>query len=158
MNKIVFLDIDGPVIDINCSVIQSELRLVHNPKSIEMLNKLCDRSGAKIVTNSMHNYNEPYGETLREDLIMWGVHEDHFHDSWRTVFPAIDYSKVESPVRGIGRLIAIQEWLKENGNHKWVAFDDRKFTDLKNLVHISDGLGIRENHVEQALEVFSSIV
>lgn len=158
MNKIVFLDIDGPVIDIDSPVIASELRLTHNPQSIEMLNELCWKTGAKIVTNSMHNYNVPYDSTLRDDLIKWGVDEDYIHDQWRTIFPHVDYSKVNSPVRGIGRLVAIETWLAENGNYDWICFDDRKFTDSHRLIHIEDGLGIREHHVEQALEVFSPFV
>ena len=158
MNKIIFLDIDGPVIDIDSPVIVSELRLTHNHRSIEMLNELCRKTGAKIVTNSMHNYNDPYNNTLRDDLIMWGIDEDYFHNEWRTIFPHVDYSSVNSPVRGIGRLIAIEAWLAENGNYDWICFDDRKFSDSHRLIHIADGLGIREQHVQQALEVFSPFV
>ena len=151
--NIIFLDIDGPVIDITCSFIESEFRLTHNPNSIKMLEHLCNTTQAKIVTNSMHNFNNAGGRSLKEDLISWGLSEDHFHENWRTIFPAIDYTKVNSPVRGIGRLIAIETWIDQNGPVNWVCFDDRKFTDLSRLVFIEDGLGIRDKHVELAKEI-----
>ena len=156
--RIIFLDIDGPVINIDAPVVVSELRLGCNKNSIQLLNDLCLEVGAKIVTNSMHNYHEPCGRTLKEDLIHWGLDENHFHDSWRTIFPDIDYTDVNSNVRGIGRLIAINQWIADNGPCDWVCFDDRKFTDSKQLVHIEYGDGIQEEDVLAAIEVFSSIV
>jgi len=153
--RIIFLDIDGPIINVSSLVMVSELRLACNKVSIQLLNDLCLESGAKIVTNSMHNYHLPYGKTLKEDLIHWGIDPTHFHNDWRTIFPNIDYTDVTSTVRGIGRLIAINQWIADNGECDWVCFDDRKFTESKRLVYIEDGEGLQDEHILAAIEVFS---
>lgn len=155
MNKVIFLDIDGPVIPIDVPVRESVFRTTYNPDSIEYLNLLCEETGAKVVTNSMHNYQDWLDGDLRDDLIAWGLDKKFVHDDWRTVFPMIDYSKVKSPVRGIGRLVAIQDWIKHHGDSSWVCFDDRKFSNLANLIHIEDGLGIKEHHFDSALDILT---
>ena len=50
MNKVIFLDIDGPVIPIDVPTRDSVFRTVCNKDSIEYLNLLCDETGAKVVT------------------------------------------------------------------------------------------------------------
>ncbi len=156
MNKIIFLDIDGPVIPINVPIVDSIYRTVYEKDSIEYLNLLCEEANAKVVTNSMHNYTPVMRYDLVDDLISWGLDEKFIHDDWRTIFPHVDYTKVNSPVRGIGRLVAINDWIdKRNRDVSWVCFDDRKFTQMANLIHIEDGLGIRERHFDSALDIFS---
>lgn len=153
MNKIIFLDIDGPVIPINVPTYDSIFRLVHNYEAILRLNELCEQTNAKIVTNSMHNYNDYEDGTLKEDLVKWGIKEEYFHDDWRTIFPNIDYKQINSTVRGIGRLHAINVWLATHYYiDNWVCFDDRNFTDLPNLILIEDGLGIKQKHYDRALK------
>jgi hypothetical protein len=71
MNKVIFLDIDGPVIPIDVPVRESVYRTTYNPESIEYLNLLCEETGAKVVTNSMHNYEDWMGGELRDDLVSW---------------------------------------------------------------------------------------
>lgn len=155
MNKVIFLDIDGPVIPIDVPMYESIYRTTCNPESIEYLNLLCDETGAKIVTNSMHNYEDWFDSELRDDLVAWGLDEKFIHDSWRTIFPRIDYKKVNSPVRGIGRLVAIHDWINRHGESSWVCFDDRKFSEIANLVHIEDGRGIKAHHFNSALDILS---
>lgn len=155
MNKVIFLDIDGPVIPIDVSVYESVYRTTYNSDSIEYLNILCNETGAKVVTNSMHNYEDWMGGDLRDDLVSWGLDEQFVHDDWRTIFPMIDYSKIKSPVRGIGRLVAIENWINQHGESSWVCFDDRKFSELANLIHIEDGLGIKAHHFNNALDILS---
>ena len=155
MNKIIFLDIDGPVIPIDVPVRDSVFRTVCNKDSIEYLNLLCNETSAKVVTNSMHNYEDWIGTDLRDDLIKWGLDENFIHESWRIIFPMIDYRKVNSKVRGIGRLVAIEHWINYHGDSSWVCFDDRKFSDLANLVHIEDGRGIKAHHFDSALDILS---
>jgi hypothetical protein len=103
----------------------------------------------------MHNYEDWMGGDLREDLVEWGLDEKFVHSNWRTIFPRIDYSKVNSSVRGIGRLVAIEDWIKIHGDTSWVCFDDRKFSDIANLIHIEDGLGIKEHHFDSALDILT---
>lgn len=154
MDNIIFLDIDGPVIPVDTPLRQSIFRLSCDTDSIEYLNLLCEETNAKIVTNSYHNYHSFGDCELADDLISWGLEEKFLHTRWRTIFPHIDYEKVKSPIRGIGRLIAIRQWIREHNKPvNWVCFDDRKFTDKKNLIHIEDGLGIREHHVAKAINI-----
>lgn len=156
MNKIIFLDIDGPVIPTDVDMYDSIFRTTYNVESIEYLNLLCDMTGARVVTNSTHNYEDWFESELRDDLIEWGLDSRFIHRDWRTVFPMIDYKKINSPIRGIGRLVAIEHWISINGDTNWVCFDDRKFTDLENLIHIEDGLGIRASHFNRALDLLTT--
>lgn len=155
MNKVIFLDIDGPIIPIDVPMHDSVYRTTCNKDAIEYLNLLCDETGAKVVTNSMHNYEDWIGTDLKDDLVNWGLDENFIHDSWRTIFPMIDYSKVNSKVRGIGRLVAIDHWINYHGDTSWVCFDDRKFSEMANLIHIEDGRGIKEHHFDSALDILS---
>lgn len=151
--KVIFLDIDGPVISNGVPIEDSDLRLTHLPEAIDLLNKLCKDTGAKIVTNSNHNYNMVEGYSLKDDLITWGIEPEYFHEDWRTCFPYIDYSKVKNETRGIGRFIAIDKWHEKNGSSEWVCFDDRKFTISFRLIHITDSYGLRQEHIDKAIEV-----
>ena len=151
--KIIFLDIDGPVISAQAPMIDSEMRLSYIQESIELLNQLCEKTGAKIVTNSSHNYHIVNGNTIKDDLIKWGIDSANFHEKWRTIFPYIDYTKVKSNIRGIGRFIAIDKWQADNEHCNWVCFDDRKFTISFRLIHISDGNGITKENIDTAIEI-----
>jgi hypothetical protein len=153
MNKVIFLDIDGPVIPINVPSKTSFFRTHFNQESIKWINKLCEKTGAKIVTNSMHNYIDFFDGDLKSDLVSFGITKEYFHENWRTVFPYIDYSQINSSVRGIGRLYAIYDWLSKNDADNWVCFDDRNFTNLPNLILINDGMGVKKEHYDAALQL-----
>ena len=152
-NKIIFLDIDGPVIPVNAGMYNSMYRTTHDRTAITLLIRLCEETGAKIVTNTFHNEIWYQDGDLKSDLIKWGLKPEYFHEDWQTIFPNINYKQLNSPVRGIGRLHAINQWLVAHEVDKWVCFDDRLFTDLPNLIHIKGGMGIRQTHYEQALEI-----
>lgn len=155
MNKIIFLDIDGPVIDLltyKTNVPASIFRTGFNLESIRLLDQLCNVTGAKIVTNSMHNYYEVDNCSLKYDLISNGIDSEHFHKEWRTIYPKIDYKARPSSVRGIGRLYAIEDWIEKNGPCEWICFDDRKFTDDPRLIHITRWHGIDQKYYNEALE------
>ena len=155
--KIIFLDIDGPIISTDVDTVDSELRITHIPETIDLLNELCKYTGAKIVTNSSHNYNDIEGYTLKDDLIAWGLDADNFHENWRTIFPYIDYSKIQSNIRGIGRFFAIDKWQEVNGACDWVCFDDRKFTVSFRLILIENAEGIKREHIDRAIEILGPV-
>lgn len=156
--KVIFLDIDGPLItgdlyyqDYMCS----EYRTLVNKTALNYVLKLSELTGAMIVTNTMHNEKIINGRTIKDDLIKWGVPENKFHNSWRTIFPKVDYTGASSR-RGIGRLIGINHWLETNGpDHKWVCFDDRNFTDDKRLVLINFNKGVGKEEFEKGLKLLS---
>jgi hypothetical protein len=155
MSKIIFIDIDGPLItgdlydtDPYCSYTRSMV----NMDSLSRLKKLIKQTGARLVTNTMHNEQVVNGRTIRDDLIRWGIGEDCFHEVWRTIFPRIDYTNAGSR-RGIGRMIAIDRWLAEQGPHDWVCFDDRNFTDDQRLILVDFNKGIGDVEYNAALSL-----
>lgn len=106
----------------------------------------------------MHNYYDVGNTTLKEDLIRWGIPISMFHKNWRTIFPEVDYRKINSPIRGVGRLFAIEQWLKENPGYEWICFDDRKFTDDQRLIHIQRNQGVDAGYAKQAAGVLDEIL
>lgn len=157
--RVVFLDIDGPIIDLKTyksNPIVSYYRTGCNSQAIINLVKLCNEFDLKIVTNSMQNYYDLGNDSLQDDLVSWGIPLDLFHVEWRTIFPKVDYKKVNSNVRGAGRLYAIQQWLDSNPGYNWICFDDRKFTDDARLIHIQREDGIDSGYYDQAKEILTS--
>lgn len=156
-----FLDIDGPVIDLmtfDSSPHVSYLRSGCNTNAVRNIVELCQEFGLKIVTNSMHNYYDIGDSSLKEDLITWGIPENLFHDEWRTIFPVVDYTRVNSPIRGAGRMYAIEQWLLANPGYEWICFDDRKFTDDPRLIHIDRDYGVDAGHLHQARSVLKEML
>lgn len=156
MQKIIFLDIDGPVIPgrVYSRNVYPELRMIFAKDSIQLVNQLCESTGARVVTNSMHNHLDIKGRSLRQDLITWGMGASNFHEDWRTSFPNVNYKENPSPVRGWGRWLGILDWQKRNGEANWVCFDDRIFTKDPRLVRIEFYEGINNQSVGRALSLF----
>jgi hypothetical protein len=131
MQRIMFVDIDGPVINTPCYWVDgfaSVQRTVLNTQSIGILNRLAALASARIVTNSTHNnYTvRETGRTLKDDLIKWGLKEEYIHENWCTTFPWPDLES--DPLYPTHRrLRGIMEWEQENGEADWIAFDDEPF-------------------------------
>lgn len=137
--RIIFLDIDGPVINTPCFYIDSMCsmeRTVMSTTAIGYLNRLCDAVGAKIVTNTTHNTHiiedklsaEP--RDIRKDLITWGLKAKFFHENSYTEYPFPKNGKMSEH----RRLTAVNNWLAENGDHEWYAFDDDYFHSTNQYV------------------------
>lgn len=136
-NRIIFLDIDGPVIPISCYYINRNCSFDRNPVStiaIGELLRLIELSGAKIVYNTTHNRNY---DKLRADL-----HWLAPHVVGRTNYP------------DVARHLAVTQWLSQNQCDEWVAFDDVKFTGDPRLIHIDVRLGINADSVDQVLKMW----
>ncbi len=156
--RIIFLDIDGPVIPGHLYIKDrfcSYYRTTFSKDSINCINWLCKESGAKVVTNSMQNYLIPRGSNLQQDLIRWGLKAKHFHTDWRTIFPYVDYAANPNPRKGWGRWLGIQDWQEQNGEANWVCFDDRIFTDDPRLIPVAFKTGVTKRQVEGALRLFA---
>lgn len=161
--RVVFLDIDGPVIptpmyfiDGMCSFDRSVVSTI----SIGWLRHLLKLSNAKIVCNSAHNYHETDvhdpikpSRDLKDDLIKHGIPEQYFHQDWRTKFPNPTVIKMSD--HRSRRIIAIEEWLRDNGDADWVGFDDEPYTTDKRLVHIDFDRGIDVDAFKKACEVWN---
>jgi hypothetical protein len=161
MNRVCFLDIDGPIISMGCYGVTpqaSMLRTCMNQNAIGYLNMFLKLSGASLVTNSSHNYHEikePDFETgkfrdLKTDLIRFGVQKDAFHADWRTTFPECGHFSGGS----MNRMIAIEQWIAKNGDHEWCCFDDEIFIKDKRLIPIDFDHGITRDAVHRACGVF----
>ena len=164
MQKIVFLDIDGPIINLGCYGIDngcSHARSVMNQSAIGFINLLCHKTNALVVTNSSHNPHSVNKFTtiegnrveiaptdLREDLIRHGLKPQYFHKEWRTAYP-LKLSGVNSH-----RLDAIDLWQVENGEADWIAFDDAIFTQDPRLLLVDFNEGITHALYIQALKMF----
>ena len=147
--KVIFLDIDGPIINAGCYGINkaaSMSRRVMNTSAIGWVNMLCEFGAAKVVTNSTHNRDDATMSVrdLRGDLIHWGLKEEYFHQNWRTRY-AIDV---------FDRYNAIWDWMDKNGDHDWVCFDDYFFKDDPRLVVVDMNDGITYNNFETAAKLF----
>lgn len=148
MQRIMFLDIDGPVINTPCYWVDSMAslhRAVMNTQAIGILNKLAQLASAKIVTNSTHNHFtvRETGRTLKNDLVKWGLKEIYLHENWCTSFPWPDLES--DPLHPTHRrLRGIMEWETANGQADWIAFDDEPFVDESDgrLMHIDFDRGI----------------
>lgn len=145
MQRIIFLDIDGPIINTPCYWVNWEAslkRTVMNTQSIGIVNKLAALANAKVVTNSTHNNVtvKDTGRSLKQDLIHHGMHEGIFHANWKTSMPwPMGRLSASSKSR---RMWGIEEWIEDNGNADWICFDDEPFTDNKRLFVIDFDRGI----------------
>lgn len=155
MNYFIFLDIDGPVIPEGCYYVNrnASYERTFSNVCVGFVKKLLELSGAKLVTNSMHNYypridEEGNNHTLQEDLINAGIPKDAFHDIWRTQFGHMTFNtsswRNDQPHP---RLKAINEWLAQWGgdNPQWVGFDDADYNSPNLfLVDFCDGITHRQ--------------
>lgn len=147
--KIAFLDIDGPMIPSGQYLINRKCSWERDFPAIPVacINALCERSGAKIVLNTTHNNPIDGVPDIQEMLTRAGVKADHFHDSPKTIYPNV-------PGNCNRRMVAVEKWLAAHpGVTHWVAFDDEKFTEEKNLIHIDMDSGIHVGHLNQALGI-----
>lgn len=148
--RILFLDIDGPVIPIGCyfhDMMCSHERSVFSTTATGFIKEICKKTGAKIVTNSSHNYHDVGNHTLKDDLkLRGGIPEEYFHSDWRTKYPMIDPASDQFTVLDIRRMAAIDEWMRRNGEVDWIGFDDSKYTDSDRLYLVDFNEGITYKH------------
>jgi hypothetical protein len=156
MSRILFLDVDGPLIPSGMYLINrmASFQRLCSPIAVAVVNRLCKESGAKIVMNSSHNNDD----ALLTDLIREGIEGDYFHKEWRTVFPAV----VNGLRRDPPRFQAIQKWISENSNVgvDWICFDDYKFIsdghpDANRLIYVDFDHGIHPGHYNEAAQIWN---
>lgn len=139
---------DGPLIPGSMFFIDKNAagNRTFSPISIAILNTLCERSGAKVVMNTSHNYDS-YKSLLRDDMIKAGFKEEYFHRNWRTQFGSKDWGN---------RYDCINEWVAGNTKEieiDWVCFDDLHFTKDYRLITVEYDVGITPKHFETALDI-----
>jgi len=163
-DKIIFLDIDGPMIP-GTSYLENRFASLHQefcPRCIMVLKKILEKSEAKVVFNSTHNLHLEKTTHIPGLLNVWKEHFDMdvLHPSIKTNYPNPTKTWLvpegHKPTR---RLIAIYEWLHDNYDMDksnqvlWIAFDDEKIDHKRAFtVNFDAGLTIAEyNHAARYL-------
>lgn len=167
MNKIIFLDVDGPLIpgrmyrtsrgthrkDENCVVTGYHF----DPVAVSMLHKICGETGAKIVWNTAHNARGL--SDLWSDADANGLPRDLFHEDAQTAYPG-GYDKIPGSalLGSISRILAITRWLNEHPHTEaWVAIDD-ELIDTPRLIHIDFEMGMTVETYDLALSLLNGAV
>lgn len=168
--NILFLDIDGPLISDACHLLTPDASMRRECASncaVGWINNICKLTHSKIVTNSTHNYHDVYindkWETLKDSMIRWGIKEEYFHSVWRTSFgPSLEkmlsqydliFDAFRDITNSVTRAEGILHWLENNSpTARWVCFDDEKFMNVPNVIHVPEENGILFQHAQKALK------
>jgi len=119
-NKIVFLDFDGVLVTDKSNVgvkDKSGYQCVPDKTVIQMLNNICETTGAEIVISSMWRIMFSV-EGLKMFLRSHGLDGKYFHDDFFT----------KDLGGSIIRNDEITDWLKRNKTDKFVILDDLPIT------------------------------
>lgn len=115
MSKVIFLDIDGPMIPVRAYWLPTQTKphvSVFDPVAVSLLNKLIEASGAKIVMSS--SWRKQGYDVVVELLSKNGVDPKHLHEDWDTPW------KFSSQ-----RIHEIKWWLDDHSEvTHYVAIDD----------------------------------
>lgn len=151
--KIIFLDIDGPMIP-NTSFLfdrHASWRQVLDDRCIKVLHKILEKSEAKIVFNTTHNLmleeRGEIGDTTYTPGLLQRFYDagfkDYIHKHHSTQYPSIS------------RYDAIIDWRERHSKEQdlWVAFDDVKIDHKRAYLTNPDlGIGFGEyNHAAKYL-------
>lgn len=131
--KILFLDIDGPMLPLRAYAIRpaGSLRLhVFDPLAVALVNGLLTESGAKLVISSTWRLHGR--EKFEREMADNGLRPADLHDDWRT--PQFDHREDE-----------IQDWLARHPTDAFAVLDDED-VKIDNLVRVTFEDGIQWAH------------
>lgn len=158
MSRVIFLDIDGPMIPGRQYAAKGGTQrraggaLIgyrFDPSSVNLVTHLARTADARIVWNTTHNAR---GITqLTEDAVASGLDHQLFHADPQTEYPG--EVKFSGYAWSMTRLKAIRRWLAAHPEvTHWVAFDDDPIRS-KNAVRIDFQSGITSGHVDKAMAI-----
>lgn len=144
MNKVVFLDIDGPMIPATM-ILVDRMASPHRKfpaTTVAVINTLCERTGAKIVFNTTHNNSWEGVEDIEVALVNQGLKEIHIHPTDnKTKYPQLERGK------------SVEDWLSRHPEvTDWIAIDDSRFTDDERLIWIDPDAGVHLGHLNEAIQ------
>lgn len=145
MTKVVFLDIDGPMIPATMFLVDHMCspKRIFPQTTVAVINYLCQKSGAKIVFNTTHNSDWEGVDPIQIAITKQGLSVDHIHVDCKTKYPQRNRNE------------AVLEWLARHPEvEQWVALDDSKFTEDKRLIWVDPYCGVHIEHLNEALEQF----
>lgn len=141
--KVVFLDIDGPMIPATMYLVDkmASFNRVFPSTTVAVVNELCERTGAKVVFNTTHNRPFEHVPNIDVALINHGLAEGHLHPSDRhTAYPDLP------------RDVAVKEWLTRHPEvTAWVALDDVRCADDEHMVLVDPDAGLHLGHLNDAI-------
>lgn len=142
-NKVIFLDIDGPMIPASYFLVDSMASWNRRfpTTTVAVIKWLCERTGAKVVFNTTHNLPYDGVDDIDVALEKQGLDRDHIHATdLATKYP------------GIERDLAVKEWLHRHPEvTDWIALDDVKFTDDARLIWVDPDAGVHLGHLNEAI-------
>lgn len=141
--RIVFLDIDGPIIPFSMFLVDrmASWHRIIPLITVAVVREVCKRSNAKVVFNTTHNMPMDNVDDIEIAVTKAGLPEDMIHPDMKTKFPSIR------------RDIAVLEWLSRHSEVvDWIAFDDARFTDADNLIWVDPDAGLHLGHLNKALD------
>lgn len=145
VTKVVFLDIDGPMIPSTMFLIDRMCSFDRKfpATTIAALNELCARTGVKIVFNTTHNNPSSGVLDIDKAIVAHGLGECHLHPSDRhTLYPRL------------ARDVAVKEWLARHPEvTDWIALDDARFTDDERLIWVDPDAGLHVGHINHAIQM-----
>lgn len=143
ITKVVFLDIDGPMIPASYFLVDN-LASWHRrfpSTTVAVIQRLCERTGAKVVFNTTHNIPFDGVDDIDVALEKQGLDREHIHATdLQTKYPDLE------------RGLAVKEWLFRHPEvTHWVALDDVKFTDDERLIWVDPDAGVHLGHLNEAI-------
>jgi proteasome lid subunit RPN8/RPN11 len=140
--KIIFLDIDGPIIPNGMFLLDRNCSFGRNipPIPVAVVAEVCRRADAKVVFNTTHNISIDNVLDIEFAMIRAGLPEAMIHPDMKTKYPQLN------------RANAVVEWLHRHPETTdWIAFDDVKFTEKPNLIWVDPDAGLHVGHLNEAL-------
>ena len=139
--KVIFLDIDGVLISMEDIARTRDPQLI-TPEKVALLNKVCEKTGARVVASTTWRRDERFRDLLKE-----AGFTRSFCDDWRT--------DLDNNPRGI----QIRNWLARNDDVEsfCIIDDDRDFlkSQKKFLVATDFDTGMNETHVQKMIAILN---
>lgn len=147
-SKVIFLDIDGPMIPATMFLIDRmcSFNRVFPATTVAVVNELCKRTGAKIVFNTTHN--RPFTDVppIGEALVNHGLDASHIH-------PTDPHTRYPD----IARDLAVKEWLARHDEvEDWCALDDVLCADEDHMVLVDPDAGLHVGHLNDACRILGA--
>lgn len=144
VKKVLFLDIDGPMIPRRAYFLPGQTLVVSifDPVAVSLIKRVLDKTGAKLVISSTwgNHGKELVKETLEENGISW----DYVHADWITP------RKLSS-----SRDNEIEWWIQKHREvTHWASIDDEKLA--KNNVRVSFDDGMQYRHYIELMQLLDA--
>lgn len=143
MEKVLFLDIDGPMIPRRAFYLPKQTLVVSkfDPVAVALLNSVLDKTGAKLVVSS--TWGNLGIEVVKPSFEENGISWDQVHQDWVTPRKLTD-----------SRVHQIRMWLdKHPGIDLWASLDDENLDLDGRNVHVSFDDGMLLKHYHKLLEL-----